>query len=112
MYRLIFMAAGGKTEKPLHHRCGNPWCVNPWHLEPMEQNAHVREHGFGGDWGQAAKTECPQGHPYDEENTYVWTNPRTGGKERHCRICTRQRQREYRARKRKRESGKDKKEQQ
>lgn len=38
----------------------------------------------GGHW-QVNKTHCPQGHPYDEENTYI--NPSTGG--RSCRICTR-----------------------
>lgn len=32
------------------------------------------------------KTRCPQGHPYDETNTYVWG--RTGS--RHCRTCIRE----------------------
>jgi hypothetical protein len=31
------------------------------------------------------KTECPQGHPYSDENTYM--NPNTG--RRYCRICQR-----------------------
>jgi hypothetical protein len=35
------------------------------------------------------KTHCPQGHPYDEENTYH--APRTG--DRHCRACQQQRNR-------------------
>jgi hypothetical protein len=67
----------------LHHLCGNPACVNVEHLEPMTQSAHAKVHGRGGDWGEAAKTHCPSGHPYDEENTYRWRN------ERHCRICRR-----------------------
>lgn len=33
------------------------------------------------------KTHCPQGHPYDEENTYII--PSTGG--RLCKICLRER---------------------
>jgi hypothetical protein len=37
---------------------------------------------------QARKTHCPQGHPYDETNTYLI---RTGG--RACRTCTKQRKR-------------------
>ena len=43
----------------------------------------------------AAKTECPSGHPYDEGNTYV--RPSDGA--RLCRECTRARGREaYRRR--------------
>lgn len=34
--------------------------------------------------GALRKTHCPQGHPYDEENTY------TNGSGRHCRKCDRQ----------------------
>lgn len=40
-----------------------------------------------------SKTHCPEGHPYDEENTYT---PPTGG--RYCRACMRRRSREWRAR--------------
>lgn len=36
-----------------------------------------------------ARTHCPRGHPYDEENTYVI--PSSGG--RVCRTCARERQR-------------------
>lgn len=38
-----------------------------------------------GTHGQASKTHCPQGHPYDEANTLVrWVD---GRKRRRCRIC-------------------------
>lgn len=33
------------------------------------------------------KTHCPQGHPYDEANTYFHVNKRTGWKNRQCRAC-------------------------
>ena|ERR1017187_3021915 len=39
----------------------------------------------GGDRCQAQKTHCPQGHPYDNENTYLWRGKRkcrTGNRER------------------------------
>jgi len=36
----------------------------------------------------AEKTHCPQGHPYDEANTY--RKPRG---DRECRICRRERER-------------------
>ncbi|MGV8064597.1 NUMOD4 motif-containing HNH endonuclease [Mycobacterium kansasii] len=41
-------------------------------------------------------TECPNGHPYDDENTYI--APRTG--QRVCRECVRTKSREYQRRKR------------
>lgn len=40
-----------------------------------------------------AKTHCPYGHPYDEENTY---RPPSGG--RFCRACGREAQRRWRQR--------------
>lgn len=84
----------------LHHRCHNPACVRLDHLEPKTQAEHLREHGLPGDWGQADKTECPQGHPYDEENTYTWTDPKTGKRERGCRACRLAAKHRYRARRR------------
>lgn len=42
-----------------------------------------------GHYGRS-KTHCPQGHPYDEENTYVNAKGL-----RSCKICTRQRAQRY-----------------
>jgi hypothetical protein len=36
----------------------------------------------------ASKTECPKGHPYDEENTITYVKP-NGRFARHCRACER-----------------------
>lgn len=60
----------------LDHLCRNRRCVNPWHLEPVTTlvNNHRGE-------TNAAKTHCPQGHEYTEENT-----ARTGGR-RYCITC-------------------------
>ena len=80
-----------------HHLCHNSSCTNPDHIELMTQADHIRQHGLTGDWGQADKTHCPQGHPYDEVNTYRYTR-KDGRTERHCRECTRQAKRKYRAR--------------
>lgn len=82
----------------LHHTCENKWCVEVTHLEPMLQGQHLIEHGLPGDWGQADKTHCPKNHPYDEENTYVWTDPKTGSQERGCKECRREAKRRYRER--------------
>lgn len=64
----------------LDHLCGVRACVNPWHLEPVTQRVNLlRSNNFIA--RNAAKTHCPQGHPYDEANTYVHRG------RRNCRIC-------------------------
>lgn len=65
----------------IDHLCKVRRCVNPDHLEAVTQ----RENLLRGDTvtaRNAARTECPRGHPYTPENTY-----RSNGKRR-CRICT------------------------
>lgn len=57
--------------------CTNKHCVNPAHLEAVTNRVNIQR---GGD---AQKTHCPQGHPYDEGNTY---NDKRG---RQCITCRR-----------------------
>jgi hypothetical protein len=94
VYQLAYEIKHGPLKRGLilHHRCKNVWCINPDHLEPMTQSQHMREHGFGGDAhvGQALKTHCPAGHPYDDENTYRYKG------ERHCRACRLESRRRHR----------------
>lgn len=68
--------------------CPHRRCVNPAHLEavPAAENKR-RKHS---PWSLV--THCPQGHPYDETNTY-WRR----GK-RDCNTCSRERTRQWRAR--------------
>jgi hypothetical protein len=76
----------------IDHLCRNRRCVNPAHLEPVTH----RENLLRGDTltaKNAAKTHCPQGHPYTGLNLYV-----TRAGRRHCRTCTRRRQDARRAR--------------
>ena len=74
---------------PLDHLCRHRHCVNPDHLEPVESIVNTRRSTAG--LNMATKTHCPQGHPYDEENTL-----RYGGK-RKCRACKNEAARRYRA---------------
>lgn len=76
----------------LHHGCENPQCVNPWHMEPLTKAEHSARHGRAVSGYQPP--HCPAGHDYDEENTQVWTDPKNGKTERHCRKCRRDRARE------------------
>lgn len=69
----------------LDHLCRVRACVNPAHLEPVTSKTNTLR-GESPSAINARKTECPQGHPYDEENTYV--NPTSG--KRLCRTCQRQ----------------------
>lgn len=96
-YRELWEATYGALEPEilLHHTCENAWCVNLEHLEPITRSRHAVEHAKGGDWGQADKTHCPAGHPYDESNTYVYTR-KDGRTERHCRECGRVKKRQRR----------------
>src|SRR3990167_5054453 len=68
----------------LDHLCRNRACVNPLHLEPVSILVNLQR-GIGtlGSW-QMQKPHCPQGHLYDEVNTY--RSPRG---ERRCRTCHR-----------------------
>lgn len=58
----------------LHRRC-----INVDHLEPVTGAENTRR---GKGWAvNGTKTHCPQGHPYDNENTHVWNG------RRYCRAC-------------------------
>jgi HNH endonuclease len=73
--------------------CPHRACVNPAHLEPVTSRENLLR-GTGPTALNAAKTHCPQGHAYDEANTY---RDRAGG--RRCRICDFLRNRNARLRK-------------
>ncbi|MEW2498345.1 HNH endonuclease [Streptomyces nodosus] len=69
--------------------CTGTLCVNPLHLEAVTNKENILR---GDSWSgvNARKTHCPQGHPYDEENTR--TRPRGS---RDCRACDRARKRAH-----------------
>lgn len=78
----------------IDHLCMVRACVNPSHLEPVTPLENMRRMHLAYGSGRAA-THCPQGHPYDEENTYYYSNGR-----RCCRTCNRAAARRHRDRKR------------
>lgn len=74
------------------HLCRVRECVNPLHIEPVTVSENARRSPVVADICRAlgrAQTDkpkpshCPEGHPYDETNTY-WHAARNT---RRCRIC-------------------------
>lgn len=68
----------------LDHLCRVRCCVNPDHLEPVTLLENVRR-GNSGKF-QRSKLHCPQGHPYNNENTALTIRP-DGSYSRYCKTC-------------------------
>jgi hypothetical protein len=74
----------------IHHACHKPEgcaggpscrrCVNPDHLKAVTCKENIKA-GCSGVLGKG-KTHCPQGHLYNEENSYIYK-----GTHRLCRKC-------------------------
>lgn len=86
-HRFAYESVIGKIPDGLviDHLCRNHACCNPSHMEPVTIGENVRrgirtpiQNGAL----QLARTHCPQGHPYDTNNTYITP---TGA--RACKIC-------------------------
>ncbi len=68
--------------KVVDHLCRNRACCNPSHLEAVSQQTNILR-GKGIAAINSAKTSCINGHPYNEQNTYI----RPDGTGRHCLVC-------------------------
>lgn len=81
-YRVAYQLECGPIADGLSidHLCRTPLCVNPSHLEPVPQRVNAWR-GLAPEVHNWRTTHCPQGHPYDTENTYWY------GNNRKCRKC-------------------------
>lgn len=66
----------------IDHLCFVRDCINPAHLEQVTHAENSRRR-------TRRITHCKQGHPYDEENTYLWKSKVDGSVHRQCRSCIR-----------------------
>lgn len=82
-HRLVFTLLNGQIPDSLDldHTCRNRLCCNPEHLDPCTRAVNISR-GNGVAPNNLRKTHCPQGHKYNQENTYAWN------KQRFCRTCS------------------------
>jgi hypothetical protein len=82
-HRLAYELLVAPVPRHLHldHLCRNHRCVNPDHLQPVTPQTNTLR-GYSPISKQVLTTRCPQGHSYDEANTYLTPTGR-----RDCRAC-------------------------
>lgn len=92
-HRVVYLDRVGPIPEglTLDHLCRNKACVNPHHMEPVSIRENILR-STSPSAVNARKTHCPQGHAYDDENTY-----RDPIGRRFCRACMRAHQRRYAA---------------
>lgn len=69
------------------HKCDNPPCVNPSHLELGDRKKNMLDCVKRGRHNNAKKTHCSNGHPFSRENTILRTRTKRGFVERVCYEC-------------------------
>lgn len=99
-HRWIYQKLFGPIAQGLEidHLCKVTACVKPSHLEAVTPSENVKR---SSSWHHFVKSaykvrECPKGHSYTDENTYLDKQNC-----RHCKTCGRERAKQYQANKRK-----------
>lgn len=82
-----------KREQHIDHLCRVRCCVNPYHLEVVTNKVNVLR-GISPAARNSRKTHCKRGHPLIGQNIYNATNRN----ERVCKVCHRDRYKQYKMR--------------
>jgi hypothetical protein len=90
-YRIAYETLVGPVRQQLDHRRCVRFCVNPAHLEDVDQRTNLMR-GDSPSARHARQTHCSRGHEFTPANTYRWRNARQ------CRTCIPIRQRRSAAR--------------
>ena len=72
------------------HKCDVTSCVNPEHLFLGTNKDNMKDMATKGRHASKKIIKCPNGHPYDTENTYL-----SPANSRHCRTCSKRQTRIY-----------------
>lgn len=78
---------GPSADLEVRHLNGNGHDNRVANLRWGTHSENMRDSLRHGTHAHAVQTHCRNDHPYTADNTYVWTDPKTGGKARHCRTC-------------------------
>ena len=89
-HRFSFFITYGYYPEVVRHKCDNPRCVNPFHLQAGTQKENCQDTVARGRHHNQNKNKCSEGHLYDETNTYFYTDGR-----RDCRLCRKERNKDY-----------------
>lgn len=91
-HRVSYVLAHGDIPegKVLDHLCRNRKCVNPAHLEAVDDKTNVLR-GIGPSAVMAQRTHCDHGHPLDGDNLIIKKHRRV------CRTCKKRWERNGRA---------------
>lgn len=86
-HRVSYIAFVGIISENLQidHLCKVRNCVNPKHLEAVTSQENIRRSNARYKQ-QQARTHCPKGHEYTEDNMYKYKT-RAGGICRNCKTC-------------------------
>jgi hypothetical protein len=89
-HRLMYLVTKGPIPPGMQvlHKCDNPPCLNPQHLEIGTGQENMRQSVQRGRHYEAVKTHCDQGHELSGDQVHVEKNGR-----RHCKVCSRIRHR-------------------